>query len=150
MLYNKERYKSFSTDDMQVSVSTRQASALLGVHESSVKRWCNAEELECQLTPGGHRRIPIRALVAFARGQGIQVPLRHFGQDAAPPDGTGCHYYTMTFVDGPTIADQIGQQDSWPERPRVATPPAGAEAGFRPTPRRSHRNAGTGWCRTCR
>ena len=70
-------------NEMLVSVSTRQASALLGVHESSIKRWCNAEELECRLTPGGHRRIPIGALVTFAHGQGIQVPLRHFGEDAA-------------------------------------------------------------------
>ena len=66
-----------------IAVSTRQASDLLGVHESSVKRWCNADDLACKLTPGGHRRIPVTALVAFAQGQGIQMPLRHFGQDAA-------------------------------------------------------------------
>ena len=66
-----------------VSISTRQASELLGVHESSVKRWCNAEELAYWSTPGGHRRIPIAALVEFARGQSIEVPLRHFGRDAA-------------------------------------------------------------------
>lgn len=66
----------------KVSISTRQASTLLGVHESSVKRWCNAENLECWLTPGGHRRIPIDALVDFAHAQGIQLPLRYFGEDA--------------------------------------------------------------------
>ncbi len=65
-----------------VSISTRQASELLGVHESSVKRWCNAEELACWLTPGGHRRIPVTALVDCAKGQGIQLPLAYFGQDA--------------------------------------------------------------------
>ncbi len=67
---------------MDVSVSTRQASAMLGVHESSVKRWCNAEELACWLTPGGHRRIPVLALAAFAQEQGIDLPLSHFGEDA--------------------------------------------------------------------
>ncbi len=65
-----------------VSISTRQASELLGVHESSVKRWCNADELSCWLTPGGHRRIPIAALVAFAHEQNIQLPLANFGEDA--------------------------------------------------------------------
>ena len=69
-------------NDMPVSVSTRQASELLGAHESSVKRWCNAEDLECWLTPGGHRRIPIAALVAFAQGQGIPLSLHPFGEDA--------------------------------------------------------------------
>ncbi len=68
--------------DRPVSISTRQASELLGVHESSVKRWCNAEDLECWLTPGGHRRIPILGLVAFAHDQGMPLPLRHFGEDA--------------------------------------------------------------------
>ena len=68
--------------DRHVSISTRQASELLGVHESSVKRWCNAEALECWLTPGGHRRIPILGLVAFAHEQDIPLPLRHFGEDA--------------------------------------------------------------------
>ena len=65
-----------------VSISTRQASEMLGVHESSVKRWCNADALDYWLTPGGHRRIPIVSLVAFARDQGIDVPLRPFGLEA--------------------------------------------------------------------
>ena len=69
-------------NDRQVSISTRQASELLGVHESSVKRWCNAEALECWLTPGGHRRIPILGLVAFAHDQDMPLPLGHFGEDA--------------------------------------------------------------------
>lgn len=68
--------------DSAVSVSTRQAAGLLGVHESSVKRWCNAEELGYWLTPGGHRRIPVVALVAFAQEQSIALPLAAFGPDA--------------------------------------------------------------------
>ncbi len=55
---------------------------MLGVHESSVKRWCNANELDFWLTPGGHRRIPIHALVTFANAQRIDLYLRHFGSDA--------------------------------------------------------------------
>lgn len=55
---------------------------MLGVHESSVKRWCNADELDYWLTPGGHRRIPIHALVSFANAQDIDLYLCHFGNDA--------------------------------------------------------------------
>ena len=61
--------------DLKVSISTRQASHLLGVHESSVKRWCNAEELACWHTPGGHRRIPITAVVDFAEEQDLRLKL---------------------------------------------------------------------------
>ena len=35
-------------------------------HESSIKRWCNAGDLPCETTAGGHRRITIGALAAFA------------------------------------------------------------------------------------
>ena len=48
------------------------------MHESSVKRWCNAEALDYWLTPGGHRRIPLRSLLAFARVQEMDVPLLGF------------------------------------------------------------------------
>ncbi len=74
--------KHIPASAMKISVSTREASELLGVHESSVKRWCNAEDLECWLTPGGHRRIPVVALVSFAHEQNIQLPLYPFGDDA--------------------------------------------------------------------
>ncbi len=68
--------------DQSVSVSTRQASEMLGVHESSVKRWCNAGDLDCWLTPGGHRRIPVSALVSFARVQDMALALRPFREHA--------------------------------------------------------------------
>lgn len=48
-------------------LTTRQASSLLGVHESSVKRWCDRGALVCQLTPGGHRRLDLGTLLSFAR-----------------------------------------------------------------------------------
>ena len=73
----------YAVSEDLISISTRQASDLLGVHESSVKRWCNADDLGCWYTPGGHRRIPISSLVAFAQEQDIQLPLRHFGDDAS-------------------------------------------------------------------
>ena len=65
------------------AVSTRQASELLGVHESSIKRWCNAGDLAFWLTPGGHRRIPVMSLVDFADREGLRLPLAQFGRYAA-------------------------------------------------------------------
>lgn len=64
------------------SVSTRIASELLSVHESSVKRWCNSGELSFWLTPGGHRRIPISKLVTFAEGRGIDSLILRFEKSA--------------------------------------------------------------------
>ncbi len=49
------------------SLTTRQASSLLGVHESSVKRWCDRGSLPCRLTAGGHRRLDLDSLLDFAR-----------------------------------------------------------------------------------
>lgn len=69
--------------DKAVSVSTREASELLGVHESSIKRWCNAGALGCTHTPGGHRRIPVDALVEFAQTRTHPLPLLPFGAEAA-------------------------------------------------------------------
>ncbi|NND73323.1 MAG: cobalamin B12-binding domain-containing protein [Rhodothermales bacterium] len=83
---------------MNNSVTTRQASELLDVHESSIKRWCNSDELPYWSTPGGHRRIQIGDLVTFARQRGISSSLAAFdshaeavwsGVDAAQNDDYG-------------------------------------------------------------
>jgi excisionase family DNA binding protein len=64
------------------SISTRVASDLLSVHESTIKRWCNAGELDFWTTPGGHRRIPIGRLVAFASEREMSAPILDFGEFA--------------------------------------------------------------------
>jgi len=68
-------------NDMKL-VSTRQAATLLGVHESSIKRWCNSEELPCSHTAGGHRRIDLTDVLTFARKQHLECSLLPFGADA--------------------------------------------------------------------
>lgn len=35
---------------------------LLGVHVDTVRDWCNAGELACFRTPGGHRKITAQAI----------------------------------------------------------------------------------------
>jgi methanogenic corrinoid protein MtbC1 len=64
------------------AVSTRQASDLLNVHESSIKRWCSSGDLPCDYTPGGHRRILLRDLAPFSRERDLPYALGAFG-DAA-------------------------------------------------------------------
>src|SRR5690625_4089972 len=56
-------------------LTTRQASALLGVHESSVKRWCDQGLLECSFTPGGHRRFDFDVMLDFARTSSLAPAL---------------------------------------------------------------------------
>ena len=44
---------------------------LLGVHPSTVKRWCDDGTLESRRTGGGHRRIRLNDALDTARVQGI-------------------------------------------------------------------------------
>ena len=62
----------------QTLISTSQAASLLQVHESSIKRWCNADALHCEYTAGRHRRIPLWALLEFAREQEMACSLLDF------------------------------------------------------------------------
>src|SRR4051812_43863816 len=50
-------------------LTSSQAAGLLEVHESSVKRWTNEGILTPIKTKGGHRRIPLPGLLAFARAE---------------------------------------------------------------------------------
>ena len=61
--------KSFksSTDAL---LSPKKAAKVLGVSESSVKRWCDAGHLAVVKTSGGHRRISVQTLMNFARSKG--------------------------------------------------------------------------------
>lgn len=63
---------------MQVQLTSREAADLLAVHESTVKRWCNARELPYTTTRGGHRRIDLEELMLFARSQQLDSPMHDF------------------------------------------------------------------------
>jgi len=63
-------------------VSSRQAASLLNVHESSIKRWCNSEELACSYTAGGHRRLDLDDILGFARQQHLECILLPFENEA--------------------------------------------------------------------
>jgi len=56
----------------------------MDTHESSIKRWCNAGDLACETTSGGHRRIRLDALARFADAHGMMVDFLAFEEDKEP------------------------------------------------------------------
>ena len=56
-------------------LTSSQAATLLEVHESSVKRWTNENALGLSKTPGGHRRIELPNLLAFAKTNRAEASL---------------------------------------------------------------------------
>lgn len=70
-----------SIDDYTL-LTTNQAAQLISVHESSIKRWCKDGELPCDITEGGHRRIHLPALLAFADRRQFSSTLATFSSHA--------------------------------------------------------------------
>lgn len=62
------------------ALTSTQAAALLQVHESSIKRWCNQGELEFTKTSGGHRRFDIKGLLDFAQERKQSYPFSIMGR----------------------------------------------------------------------
>lgn len=52
------------------SYTPKQIARALGVSESSLKRWCDRGMLSTVRTAGGHRRIPLAAVMEFLRSTG--------------------------------------------------------------------------------
>lgn len=64
--------------DSGLLLTSSDAAGLLGVHSSTVKRWCNEGALEFHTTEGGHRRLFLRDVTGFARERGIETILTPF------------------------------------------------------------------------
>jgi excisionase family DNA binding protein len=62
-------------------LSLGEASELLGVHASTLRRWADSGRVPCQRTPGGHRRFSRHQLATWVEGT-QQAPA------AAPATGT--------------------------------------------------------------
>ncbi len=67
--------QSVTTD---TSLTSSEAADLLGVHPSTIKRWCNEGELGFTTTTGGHRRISLDDAVALARSKDMPNVLSPF------------------------------------------------------------------------
>jgi excisionase family DNA binding protein len=74
-------------------MSPAQLSTLIGVSESTLKRWIDAGALRAQKTAGGHRRIAPGDILAFLRAQGRPAPslaaLGVLSAQATAPTGEG-------------------------------------------------------------
>jgi excisionase family DNA binding protein len=54
--------------------SPAELAPVVGVSESTLKRWVDRGHLRAERTPGGHRRIALPDLVSFLRARGRAVP----------------------------------------------------------------------------
>lgn len=61
------------TTGMKAHLSPRELAEAIGVSESSVKRWVDQGRIEAERTAGGHRRLPVGAVVRFVRGSDLAV-----------------------------------------------------------------------------
>ncbi|MEW4529634.1 B12-binding domain-containing protein [Maioricimonas sp. JC845] len=58
---------------MKELVSPKQMARAIGASESSVKRWCDQGMINTVRTAGGHRRIPVNAVLSFAKSHGHKL-----------------------------------------------------------------------------
>ncbi|NIP56560.1 MAG: helix-turn-helix domain-containing protein, partial [Gemmatimonadetes bacterium] len=64
--------------DSDLYLTTGQVAELLNVHPSTVKRWCDEDEIAYGTTEGGHRRIHLSAALAVSRERKIETFLDSF------------------------------------------------------------------------
>ncbi|MEM9186512.1 MAG: B12-binding domain-containing protein [Planctomycetota bacterium] len=57
----------------QAMFTPKQVAIALGVSESSVKRWCDNGRLRAGRTAGGHRKLPMAAVVELVRKTGQEI-----------------------------------------------------------------------------
>lgn len=98
-------------------LSSRQTALLLDTHESSVKRWCNAGEIACSTTDGGHRRIDLQDAVEFAVHGGLGRDLISVAESAETVVG-GILALRRGRVQ-PALRDQVSQWLLDASSPRV-------------------------------
>lgn len=63
-----------STKENLVTFTTQDVAKVLSASRTSVQRWIDSGALKAFKTPGGHRRVTRRELVAFLRRAGAPVP----------------------------------------------------------------------------
>ncbi|MCS7082670.1 MAG: helix-turn-helix domain-containing protein [Bacteroidota bacterium] len=54
-------------------MSTVEVAQLLGVTETTIKRWADAQRIPCIRTPGGHRKFRPEDVLAFAQAHGYPI-----------------------------------------------------------------------------
>lgn len=59
---------------LENSWSPARLAPIIGVSESTVKRWIDRGHLRAERTPGGHRRIALADVISFLRARGRALP----------------------------------------------------------------------------
>ena len=59
---------NFNANEETRWVSLARACTILGVNESTVRRWADEDKIRCFRTPGGHRRFSENDLIAITNG----------------------------------------------------------------------------------
>ncbi len=62
-----------SSTSVHRAFSPKRLAVALGVSESSIKRWIDSGLISVSKTAGGHRRVPLHAVIRFVRDQGMEV-----------------------------------------------------------------------------
>ncbi|MEX0599621.1 MAG: helix-turn-helix domain-containing protein, partial [Rhodothermales bacterium] len=68
--------------EIGLKVTTGEASEIVHVHESTIKRWCDAGRIDHVRTPGGHRRVVLSSLLDYARTEDLECDFLQFGERA--------------------------------------------------------------------
>jgi excisionase family DNA binding protein len=63
------RIKTIGNGNLKRLLTPKQVAQAIGVSESSLKRWCDRGLIKTVRTVGGHRRMPIAAVVNFLRSE---------------------------------------------------------------------------------
>ncbi len=92
----------------RVSISTRDLAALLGVTETTIKRWADDGAIRCTKTLGGHRKFLLKDVVAFAEENDYTLP------GILPPEGPRREAEQLEFNlqtgNYPKIADLVREK----------------------------------------
>ena len=80
-----------TTGSSAETLTVSQAAKYAGVDQSTIRRWTDSGQLECQRTgPGGHRRIPKSAIDLMKRPHEVDI------DRAAPPERTLARWEQVT------------------------------------------------------
>lgn len=98
---------------MQNVITTRAVARMLGVTETTIKRWADEGLLRCIRTPGGHRKFLLRDLEGFASTHGItpagiQPPPMTKAQFEELALGVSLHEYSRIAA---VLMDELLQAD---------------------------------------
>jgi excisionase family DNA binding protein len=87
-------------------LSLSEASTLLGVHASTLRRWADSGRVPCQRTPGGHRRFNRRKLLQMIEGTSVA------GATDVDPGKAGDQKWHTIFESAGLIGDlrEMGQR----------------------------------------